>query len=227
MARRARFVILNYPYHVLVRGTGGQAIFRDDDDRQSYREILADAIAASGVQLHGYALLTRDVHLIMTPRREGALGQAMQVFGRQYVRRFNSRHQRSGTLWEGRFRSSLIQPEPYLLIVQRHIETAPVRAGLVARAEDHPWSSHRHLLGLINDPIVTPHSEYWRLGNTPFEREAEYRRRLESRPDLPDATLTRLLSAGHPVAGDAFLERQSQAAGIDLSPRPVGRPRRG
>jgi putative transposase len=226
MARRPRLVILNYPYHVLIRGTGGQAVFMDDEDRRVYREILGACVLGDGVDLHAWALLVDTVHLIATPRRDAALAQVVQALGRQYVRRFNLRHGRSGTLWEGRFRSSLIQDDPYLLIVQRHVETAPVRERLADRADEYPWSSHRHHLGLTRDPGLTPHAEYWRLGNTPFEREAAYRQRFEGRPELPDARLAQLLRAGHPVAGDAFLDRMTQQTGIDLHPRRVGRPRR-
>ena len=218
--------MLDHPYHLLLSGIGGQPVFVDDQDRRNYRDGLAEAIRAGGVVLHAYVLLPDAVQLVVTPRQDGALARMVQGLGRQYVRRFNLRHDRAGTLWDGRYRSSLIQADPYLLIVQRHIETAPVRARLAERAEHYPWSSHRHHLGLVHDPLVSPHAEYWRLGNTPFEREAEYRRRFDARPDLPDATLARLLRAGHPVAGDGFLDRLARTTGQDLRPRPVGRPRK-
>ena len=113
-------------------------------------------------------------HLLATPSTSEGLPQWMQAVGRRYVRYFNDRHGRTGTLWEGRYRSTLIQTDRYLLACMAYIDLNPVRAGMVADARDYPWSSHGHYAGLRHDRLITPHPLYWTLGNTPFAREAAY-----------------------------------------------------
>jgi putative transposase len=226
MARKPRSIIAGYPFHVIVRGNNRQAIFHDDDDRASFKSILKEACLAHGLAVHAYVMMTNHVHLIGTPARDEALARVMQAVGRQYVRRFNHRHGRTGTLWEGRYRASLIQGDRHLLACQRYVEMNPVRAGMVGRPEQYEWSSHRHHLGLASDPLVSPHTVYWALGNTPFERELAYRALFESLPPVPDEELTHRLLLGHPVADAAFLEDLEMRSGRALVPRPVGRPRK-
>jgi len=126
------------------------------------------------VHVHAYVLMDNHFHLLLTPQKEGAVSLMMQAIGRSYVRLFNQLHGRSGTLWEGRYRSTLVQSERYLLACMVYIDLNPVRAGMVAQAADHPWSSHAHYLGRRVDRLITPHPLFWDLGNTPFEREAAY-----------------------------------------------------
>lgn len=226
MARKPRSIIADYPFHVIVRGNNRQAIFHDDDDRTSFKWILREACTANQLAVHAYVMMTNHVHLIATPAQAEGLSRVMQAVGRQYVRRFNHRHGRSGTLWEGRYRASLIQGDRHLLACQRYVEMNPVRAGMVERPEQYAWSSHRHHLGLVSDPLVSPHSVYWALGNTPFERELAYRGLFESLPAVSDEVLTAALLLGHPVADSEFLEALEARTGLALAPKPVGRPRK-
>ena len=130
--------------------------------------------------VHAYVLMSNHFHLLATPQTLEGLPQMMQAVGRRYVRYFNDRQQRSGTLWEGRYKSTLIQSERYLLACMVYIDLNPVRAALVAQARDYPWSSFGHYTGLRSDKLITPHALYWELGNTPFSREAAYAELVQS-----------------------------------------------
>ena len=174
MARLPRLTVTDYPHHVILRGNNRQPIFLDTEDYQRMLALLEQHAKEQGVEVHAYVLMTNHLHLLVTPRRERALPLMMQAVGRSYVRTFNQRHGRTGTLWEGRYRSTLIQTERYLLACMVYIDLNPVRAGMVGRPEDHPWSSYAHYLGQRQDRLITPHPMYWTLGNTPFAREAAY-----------------------------------------------------
>ncbi len=227
MARAARSVVTGYPLHVIQRGNNRQAVFLDDHDRHDYLRCLADATIEHGLSIHAYVLMDNHVHLLCTPDREGALSGAMQALGRRYVRHFNRRHGRTGTLWEGRFRSSLVEADRYLLACHRYIELNPVRAGRVDDPAAWPWSSHRHHLGLVVDPLVRLHPVLYTLGNTPFERESAYRRLFED--GLPAAQsdwLSRCLISGKPTASTDFQRTLELGHGLHLIARPVGRPPR-
>lgn len=126
------------------------------------------------VALHAYVLMSNHFHLLATPQTEDGLPKMMQAVGRSYVRYFNDAQGRSGTLWEGRYKSTVIQADRYLLACMAYIDLNPVRAGLVSAPSDYLWSSHLHYLGARMDRLITPHSLYWELGNTPFAREAAY-----------------------------------------------------
>ena len=195
MARLPRLTLPGYLHHVIQRGNNRQAIFVDPQDYETMQALLVDSAQKFRVAVHAYALMGNHFHLLVTPADSEALPRMMQAVGRSYVRYFNHRHGRSGTLWEGRYRSTLIQSERYLLACMVYIDLNPVRAGLVARPTEWPWSSHAHYLGLRNDRLVTPHALYWALGNTPFAREAAYGELLQAgvsadrQSQLTDATL--------------------------------------
>ena len=226
MARKPRNIVAGYPYHAIVRGNNRQAIFFDDEDRRNYRSVLQAACSAYGLAVHAFALMSNHVHLLVTPSRPDSLALVMQAVGRQYVRYFNRRHGRTGTLWEGRYRASIIQEDRYFLACQRYVEMNPVRAGMVTVPEAFPWSSHAHHLGLVTDPLVSAHSLYWGLGNTPFEREAAYRRLFEAAPAVDEARLAEALGKGHAVAEEAFLGKLEATTGRPWLRRRVGRPRK-
>jgi len=227
MARAARPVITGLPLHVIQRGNNRQAVFLDDHDRRDYLRCLTDASIEHGLSIHAYVLMDNHVHLLCTPEREGGLSGAMQALGRRYVRHFNRRHGRTGTLWEGRFRSSLVEADRYLLACHRYIELNPVRAGRVEQPEAWPWSSHRHHVGLTIDPLVRLHPVLYTLGNTPFERESAYRRLFEDHlQKTEDAWFTHRLLTGKPTASTDFQRSVESGYGLRLLTRPVGRPRR-
>lgn len=174
MARLARLTVAGYAHHIIQRGNNRQPIFLDDSDRRFMLDLLFEKADTLGVAVHAYVLMDNHFHVLATPQDNEGLPKLMQAVGRQYVRYFNDRHRRSGTLWEGRYRSNLIDSEPYLLTCMAYIDLNPVRAGMVARAQDFPWSSHAHYAGIRPDRLISPPSLYWSLGNTPFAREAAY-----------------------------------------------------
>ncbi|MDP2264470.1 MAG: transposase [Hydrogenophaga sp.] len=174
MARLPRLTVPGFTHHVIQRGNDRQVIVRDDDDRQTLLSLIAENASKHRVALHAYVLMDNHFHLLLTPEMAEGVPQMMQAVGRRYVRYFNDRHHRTGTLWEGRYRSTLIQSERYLLACMAYLDLNPVRAGMVSQPDAYPWSSHRHYAGLATDRRLTPHALYWEMGNTPFAREASY-----------------------------------------------------
>lgn len=174
MARLPRLTLTDYPHHVILRGNNRQMIFSGESDMRRMLSLLEEHSLAQGLEMHAYVLMDNHMHLLLTPRRDGALSLMMQAVGRSYVRAYNQAHGRTGTLWEGRYRSSLIQTERYLLTCMAYIDLNPVRAGLVQEPEDYPWSSYAHYTGRQHQRLLTPPALYWELGNTPFAREAAY-----------------------------------------------------
>ncbi len=174
MARLPRLTLPGYPHHIIQRGNNRQTIFVDDGDREFLLALFAEHAKAQDVAVHAYVLMSNHFHLLATPPTAEGIPQMMQSVGRRYVRYFNQKHGRTGTLWEGRYKSTLIQAERHLLACMAYMDLNPVRAGMVSDAADHRWSSHLHFLGRKSDRLVTPHPLYWALGNTPFAREEAY-----------------------------------------------------
>jgi len=227
MARLPRLFLPDQPHHVILRGNNRQAIFYSDLDREFLLATLAESAAQYKVALHAFVLMDNHLHLLATPPGADALSRMMQSLGRRYVGWFNARHQRSGTLWEGRFRAGLIEGERHLLACMRYIELNPVRAGLCAEAAQWPWSSAAHHMGLARSALITEHEMYWRLGNTPFEREHAYREFMEQGVSTSErAQFTDAVLRGRPVGSEAFLQPLSVEHGAVVSRRPRGRPRK-
>jgi putative transposase len=227
MARLPRLSIAGQVHHVIHRGTNSQPVFVDDVDRQSFLDALREASALHGVSVHAYVLMDNHVHLLVTPPTSDALSKAMQTLGRRYVSSYNRRHGRTGTLWEGRFRGTVIESERYFLTVMRYIELNPVRAGWVHRADEWRWSSAIHHLGGRRDPLVIDHPLYWGLGNTPFDREAAYRAALEQGLGESEIkVLTEAAAKGWVLGSAAFLQSLSQVTNRPLVARKRGRPRK-
>lgn len=225
MARQARLVIPGALHHLLQRGNNRQFVFIDDDDRRAYLDALREATRLHNVRVHGYALMPNHVHLLLTPQTEDGLARAMQNLGRRYVAAFNRRHQRSGTLWEGRFRTALIEAPAYFALLLRYVEQHPLRDGLAERAADYPWSSAAHHLGLRRDTLLSEHPAFWALGNTPFEREALHRQALAT--PLAPLELQRIRHAVHggwPLLTEAGLAALAPTVDRPLRPRSPGRP---
>ena len=180
MARLPRLTLPGFAHHVIQRGNNRQAIFAYNADYQTLLDLLDENARKFDVAIHAYVLMSNHFHLLATPQTADGLPQMMQAVGRRYVRHFNDSQQRSGTLWEGRYKSTLIQTERYLLACMVYIDLNPVRAGLVAQAHDYAWSSHGHYTGQRIDKLITPHPLLWALGNTPFAREAAYAELVQS-----------------------------------------------
>lgn len=175
MPRKPRQCPVGLPVHVIQRGINKQACFEDGSDRLAYAMWLREAANHHGADIHAWVFMTNHVHLLVTPRVEDAVSNCMQSLGRQYVRFFNNRHGRTGSLWEGRFKSCLVQEESYFLMCQRYIELNPVRAGMVGDPADYPWSSYRaHAFGQ-KAAMWRPHAVYLELGRTTDSRRAAYR----------------------------------------------------
>ena len=175
MARLPRLYVPGCPQHIILRGNGQRVVFLDDADRTAYLGWLAAVVHDYRLNLLAYVLMDNHVHLLAIPPAEGVLGRAMQSLGRRYVRYFNDRHGRAGTLWEGRYRATIVDSERYLLECMRYIDLNPVRAGAAAQPADWRWSSYHHHCGAIVDPMLSDHPLLWSMGNTPFARQAAYR----------------------------------------------------
>ena len=225
MARQARISLPGYPHHIIQRVNNRQAIFATDADRRDMLNLLLESSRLHNVAIHSYVLVSNHLHILATPSTVDGLSLMMQQMGRSYVPRYNLRAGRSGTLFEGRYRSTLVQTERYLLACMAYIDLNPVRGGLAAQPQDHPWSSYAHYAGLRADPLVTPHPHFWNLGNTPFAREAAYVALVQAglAADLQQ-NITRSLLKNHALGDEAFvsgLELQTQSS---LSPARRGRP---
>lgn len=174
MARLPRLTLPGQPHHIIQRGNNRQVIFLDVADRRLFLDLLGEHAKQFGVAIHSYVLMDNHIHVLATPSTALALPSMMQAVGRRYVRYFNDRHHRTGTLWDGRYKCTLVQSESYLLTCMAYLDLNPVRAGMVSQPSDYVWSSYGHYTGQRIDALVTPHPLVWELGNTPFAREAAY-----------------------------------------------------
>lgn len=227
MARQPRLAIAGQPHLVIQRGHPDRPAFVDDADRHRYLASLQHAARACAVAVHAYVLMDAEIRLLVTPSHADALGRFMQRVGRLYVPAFNRRHGAQGPLWTGRFHAAVVDPETHAMPAIRFIEQAPVRAGIAARADAWPWSSAAHHLGRASSPLLTEHPARWRLGNTPFEREA--RHQLELQRMLSDAEVDQFLGAargGWLLGTPAFAAALRKVAHRPVQPAPRGRPRR-
>lgn len=225
MARLPRLTLPGYSHHVIQRGNNRQSIFTATQDYQFLLDLIGENAKKFGVAVHAYVLMGNHFHLLLTPQTADGLPQMMQAVGRRYVRYFNDTHHRSGTLWEGRYKSTLVQAERYLLACMAYIDLNPVRAGMVSQARDYPWSSHGHYIGLHSDKLVTPHPLVWQLGNTPFAREATYAQWVQSgvsaeqQQALTDSTLR-----GWALGEPPFIQSLQTMTERRVSKNAAGRP---
>ena len=227
MARLPRFVIPGQPQHVILRGNNRTEIFCTDADYQFYLEKLQLACKAHDCDIHAYVLMTNHVHLLITPHTEQSLAKAMQMLGRYYVQYFNYCYQRTGTLWEGRYKATLIDSEAYLLTCMRYVELNPVRAGMVAHPTEYPWSSYRYNAQGHANELVTPHLEYKRLDKTANERQAAYRQLFKQR--IPNDSLTEIREVTNKawvLGNDRFKQRIQKKLGRRVAPKAKGGDRR-
>lgn len=195
MPRLSRQCPPGFPVHVIQRGNNRQACFAAEADFKAYAKWLLEAALRFGMNIHAWVFMTNHVHLLTTPTKSDAISNSMQCLGRQYVRYFNHKYQRSGTLYEGRFKSSIVQTGYYLLACQRYIELNPVRAGMVDDPADYSWSSYRaHALG-AKVKMWTPHSEYLALGATSATRSLAYRKLVGEQ--LGGELITEIRNAGN------------------------------
>jgi putative transposase len=211
MPRRARIVADGLPMHVILRGIDRSAVFFGEGDDRFFLDCLGGAATEEAVAVHAYVLMTNHVHLLMTAGDATGIPSVMKRVAQRYVQYVNRAYRRTGGLFEGRFRSSLIEADPYLLACQRYIELNPVRAAMVRAPGDYPWSSYAaNALGRP-DPIVTPHALYLDLAPSAEARVAEYRALFAD--ELTPEVLQRLRECanGGFVLGSSKFERQIAA----------------
>ena len=226
MARMPRLAVAGKPHLVVQRVGASRSAFVDDADRRSYLASLSELARGGTVAVHAWALLDDTELLLATPQRGADLGRFMQRLNRRYVPAFHRRHGGNGALWAGRFQAAALEPERYLLSGILLVEQAPVRAGMAAMAVEWPWSSAGHHVGRGASAWLTEHEAWWRLGNTPFEREAKHE--VELQRQLRDAQVAELLGAargGWPLGSASFLASAAQAGDRPAQARPRGRPR--
>ena len=225
MARLPRLTLPGYPHHLIQRGNNRQAIFASAADYQYLLSLLFENAKKFDVAVHAYVLMENHFHLLATPGSENGISRLMQAVGRSYVRYFNDLHSRSGSLWEGRYRSTLIEADQYLLLCMAYLDLNPVRAGKVAQAQDYAWSSYGHYAGLHSDKLVTPHSLIWTLGNTPFAREAAYAERVRIGVNShQQLALTESALNGWALGGENFVAELQKNTPRRVQKSAAGRP---
>lgn len=227
MARLPRFYLPGQPLHVIQRGNNRELIFAANDDYHFYLRCLQEAADAQSLTVHAYVLMSNHVHLLVTPETESSLSKTMQSIGRRYVQYFNHVYDRTGTLWEGRYKSTLIDSERYLLTCMRYIEMNPVRAEMVAHPGDYPWSSYRANAQGNPDILVTSHSLYRRLGRTDEERQSAYRQLFRAQIPKTDVNAIRNATNKGWALGDSRFSAKVEALTTRRAmPLPRGRPKR-
>ena len=227
MPRRARIVLPNTPLHIIQRGNNRQACFFANEDYRRYLDWLNEYAQKTACRVHAYVLMTNHVHLLLSADRADAGGALMKALGQRYVQYVNRVYRRSGTLWEGRFRSCLVQEEGYLLGCQRYIELNPVRANMVAHPAEYRWSSYRaNAQGEVN-ALVQPHALYRSLGGSAVTRQAAYRElfRHELEPGLVDE-IRRATNGNFALGCERFANAVAEMIGRRVRPGQSGRPRK-
>lgn len=227
MPRRPRLTLPNVPLHLIQRGNNRQACFIADDDCRVYLDWLRESAGKTGCRVHAYVLMTNHVHLLVSADQGAGPGAMMKALGQRYVQYFNKTYRRSGTLWEGRFRSCPTQAETYLLTCQRYIELNPVRAGMVEHPADYRWSSYRANAQGEEDPLLSPHELYRSLGSDPPSRQAAYREffRYQIEPGLIDQ-IRQATHGNYALGSPMFGEQIAAALKQRARPGKAGRPRK-
>ena len=227
MARLPRFSLPGQPQHVIQRGNNRGIIFAADEDYIFFKDCLDEAAKRYGCDIHAYVLMTNHVHFLMTPHEGNSISKVLQSVGRRYVQYFNHTYQRTGTLWEGRYKATLIESERYLLTCCQYIELNPVRAAMVSDPGNHPWSSYRHHVQGETDLLIKDHPLYLALGQSAEERRSVYGElfRSELEPEalvsIRDATNKAwILGCERFKAEAAILSRRR------TQPLPKGRPKK-
>ena len=225
MPRRPRINLAGVPLHIVQRGINREPCFFTQEDYQCYLHWLWKSAADWDCAIHAYVLMTNHVHLLLTAAREDGSAKLMQSLGRRYVQYINRSYKRSGSLWEGRYKSSVVQAEIYLLACMRYIETNPVRAGMVADPGAYPWSSYRQNgLGMPSEHLQA-HPVYLAINQDPESRRAAYRALF--RPDLDDEAADDIrlaIAQSQPLGEGRFVERLCAMTGVRRTQAKRGRP---
>jgi REP-associated tyrosine transposase len=227
MPRRPRIIVPNIPLHIIQRGNNRQSCFFAEEDYLFYLDWLKEYAKSAGCSVHAYVLMTNHVHIFLTPKQSDSAGKLMKRLGQRYVQYINRTYKRSGTLWEGRFRSSIVQPQEYLFSCQRYIEMNPVRAEMVKHPGKYRWSSYQANGQGKRSDLISPHSLYQSLGETETARQAAYRELFRYELDSEEIDKIRKAVNGNFALGNKqFEEEISQMLGRRVSRGKAGRPRK-
>jgi len=227
MPRRPRLIMPGTPLHIIQRGNNRQPCFYADEDFSFYLQWMQEYSRTTGCSIHAYVLMTNHVHLLLTPTDTDSAGALMKRLGQRYVQYVNRTYQRSGTLWEGRFRSCMAQEENYFLACQRYIELNPVRAGIVPHPGEYRWSSYRANAQGEKDSLLVPHPLYQALGGDPMARQFAYRElfRYELEPGMIDS-IRQATNGNFALGSHRFAEQIADVLGRRAARGKPGRPRK-
>ena len=207
MARLPRYFVKGQPQHIIQRGNNRELIFVHDDDYRFYIECLLSAIQKNKLSIHSYVLMSNHVHILASPDVETSISKTLQSVGRRYVQYFNYTYKRTGTLWEGRYKATVIDSDQYLLTCMRYIELNPVRANMVKHPSDYPWSSYSVNAEGKANKLVKPHEVYRQISVNAEERQSSYRRLFQCAIGKADIdALREATNKGWVLGGDRFRE---------------------
>ena len=212
MPRKPRMYLPGYPYHIIQRGNNREATFFAEQDYLFYLACLEDAAKRYRVAIHAYVLMTNHVHFLATPSYKQSISLAMQSIGRRYVQYINKEYFRTGTLWEGRHKASIVDAESYLLTCSRYIEMNPVAANMVKHPAEYRWSSYRANAFGEKDELITQHEVYQRLGNCEASRREGYTKLFDTAIDPDDARRIRSTASFSMPLGDSRFKQQIETA---------------
>ena len=226
MPRRARMYLPGHPYHIVQRGNNREACFVEPENYQFYMDLWKECSDRYGVAVHAYCLMTNHVHFLVTPVSQDAISRTTRVVGSRYASYFNKTYKRSGTVWEGRHKASMVQSDRYFLTCCRYIELNPVVANMVSKPEEYKWSSY-----LVNawgsESHLTLHGEYLKLGSDSESRCYAYRELFKHQLSDHDIHLIeRAADYCHPVGNDRFRQQIEDKYGIKLGQSARGRPKK-
>ncbi len=225
MPRLPRLKLPNTPLHIIQRGNNRSLCFASDEDRLFYLDRLIEISAKLGVQVHAFVLMSNHVHLLATAEKADAVSEVMKRLGQRYVQYFNRAYKRTGTLWEGRFRSCVVGEEGYFLGCHRYIELNPVRAGMVAHPGEYRWSSYQANAHGVVMPLIRPHHVYSSLGSNDSERQAAYRELFQHELDPKRVDeIRKVTHSGLVLGSDSFVQKVAVLAGRRTQRGKVGRP---
>ncbi|MEE9397665.1 MAG: transposase [Methylococcales bacterium] len=227
MARLPRYFVKGQAQHIIQRGNNRAPIFAQDEDYHFYLKCLRDAIKRNNLSIHAYVLMTNHVHLLASPKTENSISKTMQSVGRRYVQYFNYTYNRTGTLWEGRYKATVISSDQYLLTCMRYIELNPIRAGMATHPRDYKWSSYLANADGENNKLIKQHLLYRQLGSNTAKRQSAYRQLFRAAIGQSDLEAIReATNKGWVLGNDRFCGRIERLSGRRSAPKPRGRPRK-
>lgn len=226
MARLPRYTIINQSQHIIQQGRDWQQVFFEEQDYQYFRDCLDAAAYNYGLKVHAYVLMPDHVHILATPGDTDSVSRSIQSVGRNYVQYYNECYSGHGSIWEGRYRATVLDEKKYLLTCSRHIELNPVHAGLVKHPRDYRWSSYAHNAQGKPDELITAHREYRRLGNSDKERVDTYRDLFKQKiSEETDDLITDATFKGWALGDDKFARKIEKISGRRATQLPKGRPK--